>query len=119
MVVAFSATIKKVRVDNVGLHQNIVFSDVITNIGNSYNNHQGVFVAPVSGLYMFAVTLLSTQNAELSAAIEVNGADVLRMFEKGADNRHGSAAQSVIVQLHKGEKEIVSNESFFFTQPEG
>lgn len=110
-VVAFSATINQAHVDSIGLHQNIVFSDVITNIGNAYNNHHGVFIAPVSGLYMFSATLLSSQNAELAAAIEINGTDAVRMFEKGADGRHGSASQTIIIKLRKGDD--VSIQSVF------
>ncbi|XP_060569508.1 complement C1q-like protein 4 [Ruditapes philippinarum] len=101
--VAFSATLNKLNVGHIGVHQNIVFSDVITNIGNGYNNHHGVFVAPVSGLYMFSTTLLSGKNVEFAASIEINGSDVVRMYERGTDNRHGSATQIVIVHLSKGD----------------
>ncbi|XP_032439978.1 complement C1q tumor necrosis factor-related protein 6-like [Xiphophorus hellerii] len=35
-------------------HQTLVFRTVITNIGSAYNQHSGVFVAPVRGIYYFA-----------------------------------------------------------------
>ncbi|XP_053374375.1 cerebellin-4-like [Mercenaria mercenaria] len=108
-VVAFSATLNQRNVEHIGVHQNIVFSDVITNIGNGYNNHHGLFIAPVSGLYMFSTTILSGQNVEYVAAIEINGSDVVRMFERGTDNRHGSATQTVIVQLKKGDDVAVQS----------
>ncbi|XP_053381665.1 cerebellin-2-like [Mercenaria mercenaria] len=108
-VVAFSATLDQLNVEHIGVHQNIVFSDVITNIGNGYNNHHGLFVAPVSGLYMFSTTILSGQNADFAVAIEINGSDVVRMFERGTDNRHGSATQTVIVQLQKGDDVAVQS----------
>ncbi|XP_045187629.2 cerebellin-2-like [Mercenaria mercenaria] len=108
-VVAFSATLNRANIEHIGVHQNIVFSDVITNIGNGYNNHHGLFIAPVSGLYMFSTTLLSGPNVEYSAAIEINGSDVVKMFERGTDNRHGSATQTVVVQLKKGDDVAVQS----------
>ncbi|KAH3721009.1 heavy metal-binding protein HIP-like [Dreissena polymorpha] len=58
--VAFFATVS----DDIGhLHdrQRILFDNVLTNTGDAYNEHNGTFVAPVAGLYVFSTTLMSSK----------------------------------------------------------
>ena len=100
--VAFFATIDFISIDHLGLHQNIVFEDVVTNIGNAYDNQHGVFNAPVSGLYIFTTSLMSDHSIEYWAEIVVNGKVIVRLNERGTDDRHGSAAQTIIIALKKG-----------------
>ena len=40
-------------------NQDIVFDYVVTNIGSGYHGNHGLFVAPVSGVYVFSTTLVS------------------------------------------------------------
>eukprot|EP00105_Crassostrea_gigas_P034897 XP_019919045.1 PREDICTED: complement C1q-like protein 4 isoform X2 [Crassostrea gigas] len=56
--VAFHAHLSN-NVQNLGIHQAIHFDKVLLNEGNGYSVHAGEFVAPVSGLYVFAWTILS------------------------------------------------------------
>ena len=100
--VAFFATINVHSLNHLGLNQNIVFEDVVTNIGNAYNNHHGVFIAPVSGLYVFTTSLTSEHNMEYWAKVVVNGTVIVRLNERGTDGRLGSGAQTIIIALKKG-----------------
>ena len=100
--VAFFATVKLMSLNHLGSHQNIVFEDVVTNIGNAYNNHHGVFIAPVSGLYLITTSVRSGSNMEYWAEVVVNGTVIVRLNERGTDNRHGSGAQTIIIALKKG-----------------
>ncbi|XP_045198854.2 heavy metal-binding protein HIP-like [Mercenaria mercenaria] len=107
--VAFFATLAQASLDHLGTHQNIVFEDVVTNFGNAYNNHQGVFVAPVSGLYLITTSVLSRQDREFWADVVVNGTVVVRLNGRGTDGRHGTGAQTMVVTLKKGEDVSIQN----------
>ena len=39
-------------------HKDIIFKAVFTNVGNGYNPHNGRFVVPKSGTYLFIVSVL-------------------------------------------------------------
>ena len=42
-------------------HSVLVFEQAITNVGQAYNPTTGIFKAPVPGIYVFSVTLMSDQ----------------------------------------------------------
>ncbi|XP_061592470.1 complement C1q-like protein 4 [Cololabis saira] len=54
--VAFSASLVTSGVLNIGpfnANTNLIFRNVVTNVGNAYNPHTGIFTAPVRGAYHF------------------------------------------------------------------
>jgi len=54
----------------------IIFNQVNTNIGNSYNSSTGLFTAPIAGLYQFNFTGITNNNAFTEMTIDVNGSPV-------------------------------------------
>ena len=56
--VAFLATLAD-HAESLGADQIIAFENVITNVGDAYNSHAGVFIAPVSGIYVFSTSIMS------------------------------------------------------------
>ncbi|KAL4233912.1 hypothetical protein ACF0H5_008584 [Mactra antiquata] len=107
--VAFSATINQAKVSHIGVHQNIVFSDVITNVGANYHNFHGIFTVPRPGLYLISTTLLSSDGVHFSAALVINGTEIVRLYEKGENSYHGSASQTIVVQLKTGDDVAVQS----------
>jgi hypothetical protein len=100
--VAFFATVSVKSLDHLGFYKNIVFDSIVTNIGNGYNNYQGVFTAPISGLYLFTTSLMSNHNMEFWVNFVVNRTIIARLNERGTDGRHGSGSQTIILSLNKG-----------------
>ncbi|XP_060591216.1 uncharacterized protein LOC132746156 [Ruditapes philippinarum] len=55
--VAFTAGVSVDNLHNLGDHQAIIFDRVITNIGNAYHPHTGIFNVPVKGAYAITLTM--------------------------------------------------------------
>lgn len=81
--VAFTATISDHYIEHAGDHQVIVFDNVVTNVGNAYNSHVGIFVAPVNGIYVFSVTLFSPASVSFHANIVKNGQILTWLYLSG------------------------------------
>ena len=108
VTVAFTAGLTH-SVVHVGLHQNIVFDHVETNLGNGYNPHHGVFTAPVSGLYFFYSSILTGNNEEVWCQIAVNGVQKGSIYGRGTDGRHDQGSQALVVSLQQGDDVAVQN----------
>lgn len=50
--IAFTATNSN-DTGHLGIHQTIIFDRVVTNIGNHYHPHSGIFTTIVAGVYVF------------------------------------------------------------------
>ena len=108
--VAFFTT-RTPRDQNLGANQNIIFDNVVTNIGNGYNLHQGVFVAPVAGTYVFFSTVLANNDGEAWVHIAVNGKNMANFYARGTDGRHDSGSQMIVVTLNQGDDVSVQSNS--------
>ncbi|KAL4221767.1 hypothetical protein ACF0H5_020021 [Mactra antiquata] len=102
--VAFFASLTN-SVTNLGANQDIPFDHVIINLGNGYNNHHGTFIAPVSGVYVFGVTL-HRYGERTWAHFVVNG-NVIAKFDTNAQE----TSQMVIIRLQQGDDVSVQNTS--------
>jgi len=69
--VAFYTYMSKNEV-NTGPHHTLIFDHIETNIGNGYNGHTGVFIAPLNGVYMFFYTVFCEHAGYTSIEITVN-----------------------------------------------
>uniref|UniRef100_A0AAZ1Y156 C1q domain-containing protein n=1 Tax=Oreochromis aureus TaxID=47969 RepID=A0AAZ1Y156_OREAU len=58
-------------------HMTLIFKRVVTNIGNTYNPHTGIFTAPVRGVYHFYWTVYGNGNIPAGAYLFRNGEKIL------------------------------------------
>ncbi|XP_060581358.1 uncharacterized protein LOC132737976 [Ruditapes philippinarum] len=105
---AFFATLSR-DVLRAGVHQIYVFDNVITNLGHGYNNHNGNFVAPMDGTYVFSATLMSMYKRNTRAAFFRNGKLVSQMYLTGIDSAHATASQTIILQLRQWDDVSIHN----------
>ena len=63
----------------------VKFPVVLTNVGGAYNASGSEFQCPVSGLYMFAVSLLSQKGKLAHAHMMVNGVKKASAFSDGTN----------------------------------
>ena len=97
---AFSAHLSK-QVGNLGDYQVIVFDDVVTNDGNTYNHLTGIFRCPETGLYAFYTSILSVPGCYITTQIAKNGKGVAWTFS--LDPVNASTGQTMVVlQLFAG-----------------
>jgi hypothetical protein len=78
--------------------QTLVFSKVITNAGSGYNAHDGVFTAPLDGVYGF-IWVARSRAAELH--LLVNSDDIGSSHP--SSNADESISGNVIVHINRGD----------------
>ena len=107
--VAFFATLSS-DIQHVGQNQLIVFDRVVTNVGNAYNPHVGVFTAPVTGIYGFSVSLIDYMGHTNEYKFYKNNDAISRIFLHAPDaGHHESTSQTIVLQLSKGDDVTLRN----------
>ena len=92
-------------------NQDIVFNDVLLNVGSAYHSGHGIFVAPVPGVYFFTTSLLALGTTPHHAKLVKDGHELVRADFNDADHFDDSS-QAVIVQLEKGNFVAVQNADY-------
>lgn len=98
--VAFTAQLTP---DNYQLSgaQPILYDSILTNIGNGYNKHNGIFTAPVAGIYHFSTTAMAVGNEHVHLMMVKNGNEIARLYTSSTDFETGVAV--AIVGMSKGD----------------
>lgn len=100
---AFYAYLSK-RVKSPCVHQTLIFDTVITNVGGSYNRHDGVFTAPVTGVYVFNWNIYSSFKGDITSELMVNS---VRKGGQRSDSRvtneDHSSSGCVVVSIRRGD----------------
>ncbi|KAH3721011.1 uncharacterized protein LOC127855569 [Dreissena polymorpha] len=108
-LVAFFVTLNQTA-DHLGVRQNVLFDNMVTNVGNGYNQHLGGFSAPVSGMYVLMSTLMSMYGHNDHFRLVRNGNTVCNMYVGGTGSgNHESSGGSYILHLNKGDVVAIQN----------
>ena len=92
---------------SVSAGNTILFDTVRTNIGNGYNIDDGIFTAPVDGIYQFSSTMMTVADGEIWAYFSLNGRNMALIYAHGTEGRHDQGANTIILQLNKGDRVCV------------
>ena len=103
--VAFFARLTPRNTPNLQPGQNIIFDNVLTNIGNGYNSINGIFMAPIAGVYVFHASVLS--NSVHCHTNLMKNTQVLARFETHEIYDH--ASHIAIVEVQAGDNITVQN----------
>ncbi|KAL4225654.1 hypothetical protein ACF0H5_016343 [Mactra antiquata] len=110
--VAFHATINAANdVTHINRGEKIVFDKVKFSIGGGYHSQHGLFIAPKAGIYIFSLSVMSSNHNSLEAVLQKNGVGLAGAFadsyNDGSPFQQGSV--TVVTQLAVGDEVYVSN----------
>ncbi|XP_071180112.1 complement C1q-like protein 2 [Mytilus edulis] len=104
--VAFYAKLSA-SVHGLSPHQTIIFDALVTTTQTSiYDTTTGIFTAPVSGMYVISWTANVDHQESQATELMINGRSKAWNFADTAgseDRDYGSASQTVVLQVNKGE----------------
>nr|XP_022292083.1 uncharacterized protein LOC111103249 [Crassostrea virginica] len=82
----------------------LVFPKVITNVGNGYNPSDGVFTAPMAGVYVFFVNVQSYDTMTIYVDIVLNGATKVRTmaYSQGGHGYEEAGPNLAVLSLQTG-----------------
>ncbi|XP_045203938.2 complement C1q and tumor necrosis factor-related protein 9B-like [Mercenaria mercenaria] len=84
-------------------HQIIIWQNTRLNAGNAYDTVIGIFKAPVSGLYLFAVHVCNYSGNVFQYAIVLDGTDIATAY-KYDNNNYDCGSMSVITMVNSGQR---------------
>lgn len=102
---------------SIGGYQTLVFDNVKTNVGNGYNKQNGVFTAPVPGLYSFSTTVRFNQQIRDVYFVMLKNADSVCNVYKG--NEDTMATCTAVVNLEEGDHVYIENTNVPASAPMG
>ena len=94
---------------HLGVGQNIIFDELVTNLGGGFHMSSGLFTAPINGVYMISTTVLTNVDVETRTSIVVNGRRIVSTFGHATQGRHDQGTQVAVLQLNQGDDVSVQN----------
>ena len=101
-VVAFTAGTSDIRTYDID--DPVIFDDVLTNVGDAYDAKSSVFTCPVTGVYLFTMTLLPGVDEVAEAIIYKENGVVSKVYASRSPDRHSQATNLSFVSCTKGQR---------------
>ena len=100
---------------NTGPHHTLIFDHIETNIGNGYNGHTGIFIAPLNGVYMFFYTTFGTHPSYMSIEITVNSVarGVIFVDNQAAPSVYTGSTGVAVFVLNQGDDCFIRTHSTY------
>ena len=102
----------------------LVFERVPMNIGGHYNNVDGIFVAPRTGIYLFAWTVCTLDANYVMTELMVDNTMISRAGEYGASGNYHCGSMTAVCRMDKDKHAWIrtteyGSKNFFYTNKEG
>ena len=102
---AFTVHFATTPVNNIGDKGVFKFDTVVTNVGQGYDRHTGIFTAPVRGTYLFFLNLMSSNDhGWLSAVIDKHGAVLAEVWAGGSTDGDDQGSSLVTTHMNAGDQ---------------
>ncbi|XP_076120637.1 uncharacterized protein LOC143100930 [Alosa pseudoharengus] len=102
--VAFSAALGSGYIESGNTELNLVFTRIITNVGQAYSSTTGFFTAPVRGVYYFRFTVLDNLSTRyIKISMYRNGEQIMWLDEYDTDGKATYLSSGVTLQLEVGD----------------
>ncbi|XP_070821930.1 complement C1q-like protein 4 [Chaetodon trifascialis] len=86
-------------------NKDLIYRDVLTNVGGAYNSETGVFTAPVRGVYYIRFTTNAPTDFPMSAVLYKNNAEIqLITHEQQSGEGSDTASNGAALLLEKGDR---------------
>ncbi|XP_053404859.1 heavy metal-binding protein HIP-like [Mercenaria mercenaria] len=86
----------------------VYFRNVKLNLGNAYMPHHGLFIAPLNGIYLFAITACSSPDKFITLELAVKNSSVGLLLAGDKDYSDCNSKQ-FMVQLQAGDHVFTEN----------
>jgi hypothetical protein len=88
---------------NLSTNSILKFNNVVTNIGSPYSQNNGLFIAPVSGIYVFSTTIMIENRNDAHVGIYVNDKLMTNVKLYGSEHQYDTMSQTAIYKLQKND----------------
>ncbi|XP_048748810.2 uncharacterized protein LOC125661013 [Ostrea edulis] len=104
--VAFYAYLSR-TIPSPSIHYVLVFDTVITNVGNGYDHHSGVFLAHRTGTYAFTWSFRIQNDAHISTELIINDLAVGAIYFDAEGGVGGNEGGTVVVHVDQSDDVFV------------